>query len=432
MTLNPPLRLAATLVGVLTACGPNLPALEVANRVPDADPRAAGQTLFLRGTFGTEQLGQWPPADFMRALMDDEPEVFGDQFARFGFVADPDSEFPIGFARGTADKTQVHETCALCHVGRLPDGRVWLGLPSSTLDFARFRAEVDARWVAAGNPSQLGEVERSKLGAYGPGRTAADSARYPKPVPADFPPYFRLGARTHLNYMGTGQNLRTETYFSINAFGAGAPNPETAVVPLPDEAVVETFLAFLGSLEPPPPPARDPGQVAAGRAVYEREGCGDCHHVGDIAADGVVTIDTSTGARDRRPGEDPRYPRGSVTTSRAHRVLQDGDPDAPSDDDRIGDLVALILDRGLAVRRTDGYRVSLLAGLAYTAPYLHNGSVPTLEALLSPVAERPRTFERDGFVVDTSLPGNDNGGHTFGATLSAADKAALIAYLESL
>jgi hypothetical protein len=76
--------------------------------------------------------------------------------------------------------------------------------------------------------------------------------------------------------------------------------------------------------------------------------------------------------------------------------------------------------------------VSLLAGLAYTAPYLHNGSVPTLEALLSPVSERPRRFDRGGFVVDVTLPGNDNGGHTFGTQLSAADKAALIAYLESL
>ena len=432
MTPNPSPRHAAPLLALLAACGQGLPALEIANLVPEADPRAAGQTLFLRATFGTEQLGQWPPADFLLALMEDEPEVFGDQFARFGFVADPDGEFPLGLARGTADRTQVHETCALCHVGRLPDGRVWLGLPSSTLDLARLRAEVDARWVAAGNPSLFGEVERRKLAAYGPGRTAADSARYPKPVPADFPPYFRLGARTHLNYMGTGQNLRTETYFSINAFGAGAPNPETAVVPLPDEAVVETLLAFFGALEPPPPPARDATQVASGRAVFEREGCGGCHHVGDIAADGVVTIDTSTGARDRRPGEDPRYPRGSITTSRAHRVLQDGDPDAPSDDDRIGDLVALILDRGLAVRRTDGYRVSLLAGLAYTAPYLHNGSVPTLEALLSPVSERPRRFDRGGFVVDVTLPGNDNGGHTFGTQLSAMDKAALIAYLESL
>ena len=65
-----------------------------------------------------------------------------------------------------------------------------------------------------------------------------------------------------------------------------------------------------------------------------------------------------------------------------------------------------------------------------TAPFLHNGSVPTVYDLLSPVADRPKTFrvgsrEYDteklglkqpdsGFwVFDTSKPGNRNTGHEF-------------------
>ena len=76
------------------------------------------------------------------------------------------------------------------------------------------------------------------------------------------------------------------------------------------------------------------------------------------------------------------------------------------------------------------YKPRPLAGMWATAPFLHNGSVPTIYDLLSPVAERPKTFrvgsrEYDpvklglkppdsGFwVFDTSLDGNHNTGHEF-------------------
>jgi|GEM_PF-100843 len=78
------------------------------------------------------------------------------------------------------------------------------------------------------------------------------------------------------------------------------------------------------------------------------------------------------------------------------------------------------------------YKPRPLAGMWATAPFLHNGSVPTVYDLLSPVAERPKTFrvgsrEYDpvklglqqpdsGFwVFDTSLDGNHNTGHEFNA-----------------
>ncbi|MBA3885180.1 MAG: hypothetical protein H0X67_05540 [Acidobacteria bacterium] len=82
------------------------------------------------------------------------------------------------------------------------------------------------------------------------------------------------------------------------------------------------------------------------------------------------------------------------------------------------------------------YRAKTLKGIWATAPYLHNGSVPSLHGLLLPAEQRPRTFllgtkEYDpiklGFVVDgprfltpahmvpftydTSLLGNWNTGH---------------------
>jgi len=79
-------------------------------------------------------------------------------------------------------------------------------------------------------------------------------------------------------------------------------------------------------------------------------------------------------------------------------------------------------------------RVPPLAGVRASAPYLHNGSVPTLRALLEPAPRRPVTFPLGaaGFVFDTRLPGNRNIGHEFGTTLSPREKDDLVAFLESL
>ena len=77
------------------------------------------------------------------------------------------------------------------------------------------------------------------------------------------------------------------------------------------------------------------------------------------------------------------------------------------------------------------YKVRPLNGVWATPPYLHNGSVPTVYDLLSPVDERPKQFylgnrEYDpvklgyktdeltnGFLFDTSIRGNANTGHEF-------------------
>jgi hypothetical protein len=79
-------------------------------------------------------------------------------------------------------------------------------------------------------------------------------------------------------------------------------------------------------------------------------------------------------------------------------------------------------------------RAAPLVGLAASAPYLHNGSVPSLGALLDPPSKRPLTFPlgKADFVFDTRLPGNGNQGHDFGTSLSAAEKSDLVAFLRSL
>ncbi|MCU1229017.1 MAG: hypothetical protein JWO97_1901 [Acidobacteria bacterium] len=96
------------------------------------------------------------------------------------------------------------------------------------------------------------------------------------------------------------------------------------------------------------------------------------------------------------------------------------------------------------------YKARPLDGIWATAPYLHNGSVPSLRDLLMPVAQRPATFfvgsrefdpvnvgfdssPGDGrFKFDTTIDGNHNTGHTWGTNLKQPEVDALIEYLKSL
>jgi hypothetical protein len=108
------------------------------------------------------------------------------------------------------------------------------------------------------------------------------------------------------------------------------------------------------------------------------------------------------------------------------------------------------LPQPYAPRSATDLKAGPLAGIWATGPYLHNGSVPTVYELLSPVAERRAVFwtggreldrERLGFAsdevagrfrFDTSLPGNRNTGHLYPPQgLSRAERLAIIEYLKT-
>ena len=101
-----------------------------------------------------------------------------------------------------------------------------------------------------------------------------------------------------------------------------------------------------------------------------------------------------------------------------------------------------------------GYLAPPLDGIWITAPYLHNGSVPSLEAVLNS-AIRPkywsRSFEKpqynydnpgwvfsvheqptDRIIYNTTLPGYGNYGHYFGDKLTNTERKAVIEYLKTL
>ena len=101
------------------------------------------------------------------------------------------------------------------------------------------------------------------------------------------------------------------------------------------------------------------------------------------------------------------------------------------------------------------YEARVLQGIWATAPYLHNGSVPTLTELLKPSAQRVKQFKLGpaydpvnvGLAVDQTQfdytvtttdcsnlnSGNSNCGHEYGTTqLTDPEKKALLEYLKTL
>ena len=95
-----------------------------------------------------------------------------------------------------------------------------------------------------------------------------------------------------------------------------------------------------------------------------------------------------------------------------------------------------------------------MQGIWATAPYLHNGSVPTLAELLKPASQRVKSFKigpaydtvNIGLAVEQTQfnftltttdcsdlnSGRSNCGHEFGTSLSDAEKKALLEYLKTL
>lgn len=127
---------------------------------------------------------------------------------------------------------------------------------------------------------------------------------------------------------------------------------------------------------------------------------------------------------------------------------------ATVDPDRVAQLKRCLSDDSPIL----GYKFRPLTGIWATAPYLHNGSVPTLYDLLLPPSDRPKSFyagtrefdpvkvgfktgpsAENGFLFrvfdDQGKPiqGNLNFGHDYNnASLSEADREALVEYMKGL
>ncbi len=202
------------------------------------------------------------------------------------------------------------------------------------------------------------------------------------------------------------------------------------------------------SLQPKAYPFENHGDIAKGADLY-KSACASCH--GTYVNGALV-----------QPA--PACMMGDPVAMKANQVGTDPFRAAAMD----AKFVAALNDFGVAgglwnsnaFRSTGSYLCPPLDGIWARAPYLHNGSVPTLEALLGP-GPRPSTFWRGSaaylpteggfayqptpsgqsslFAYDTSKDGNGNQGHSSKAgegSIRAFDDpeelSALVAYLYTL
>ena len=117
-------------------------------------------------------------------------------------------------------------------------------------------------------------------------------------------------------------------------------------------------------------------------------------------------------------------------------------------------MIKLPMTPAQSAPRTNVYEARVLQGIWAAAPYLHNGSVPTLADLLRPAAQRPTSFKvgpaydpttiglatdqiASSFTLRTTdcadrASGNSVCGHEYGTRLPERDKKALLEYLKTL
>ena len=436
---------------------------------------------FKYGSIGADKLGL--PVALLRAMplvCKDLLPAGADPNTRpleaFGMIYEAGHDLPIGFSTRRLPIIGMQlagTTCSTCHTATVretpesPRSTVYMGAPNARFDVQRWNAFLlgcisDTSKFNATNLSrafdQLGiygldrflayktsfiraftDDLRLKLdkvvtdGDWGPGRDDAiglsaalllDPKHQPTiAAPIDYPAVWNQKARRGhaLHWDGaSGSAMERNVLVSV-----GAGTPKTAV-PLESIGAIQNWLENIEA--PKYPFAIDASLLARGAEVFAAQ-CQSCHGAGGDKLFQVVAVSEL--------GTDPN--RVSVITEAAITDINN------------------LSGTGWAFdnfRKTDGYLSSLLDGIWLRAPYLHNGSVPTLRDLLAPPAERPATFYRGsdvynktdvGFVsnvagegakrytlIDTSRQGNRNGGHVYGTTLPQADKDALLEYLKTL
>jgi len=162
------------------------------------------------------------------------------------------------------------------------------------------------------------------------------------------------------------------------AFGTGAV-PTT--IDRDSLAFIATWLSSPRNAPPRWPFEIDQVLAARGRGLYA-EYCAACHGKDgrDFSGARVGKVEPI----DKIATDPCRLDNYSYELSREQGNLYSGYPE----------------ERFRRFRKTDGYANAPLDGLWLRAPYLHNGSVPTLRDLLEPSEKRPRVFYRGYDVVD--------------------------------
>ena len=263
----------------------------------------------------------------------------------------------------------------------------------------------------------------------------------PVPAPIDIKSVNWATERFHANWDGNqGASSRTL------ASGASATGDPRMV----NVRIHEPLNPFIDNLPPPPYPfpSVDLARAVEGKAIF-KDKCSGCHAplnktIYPVSKLGVDPNRSMVNTSVSRYGLAALVVEACTIYERNHQGQPGADWCKPKGDwqARLDEYFRDTPRR--VVEGTNGYKADALRGIWAQAPYLHNGSVPTIGQLMCP-STRPARFLRgnvfydeamvgfewaeqpaaryspfDSILIkeyDTSVPGKANTGHTYGEDL---------------
>jgi mono/diheme cytochrome c family protein len=364
----------------------------------------------------------------------------------------------------------VSANCMMCHAGRI-NGELVIGLGAADRDFTQDQVSLlDSAMNLLSDPTEKMELQRfrDRMAAIQPysrpltvGVNPADTLTaalfahrdpatlawsneplLPLPpavaVPVDVPPWWRMNKKHAMFYNASGRGDHARIMMAASLLCT----ENVAEARMIDEAFVDVRAWIESNVAPPKWPfgAIDTDLAATGERVFKAT-CAKCH--GTYGPDGV-------------------YPNQLVP------LADIGTDDAlVQGETQFGErftewFAASFWGETSRLEPHLGYVAPPLDGIWATAPYLHNGSVPTIATLLDS-SKRPRywsrSFESTDYdaaalgwdfaeldhgqagepterarvkIYDTTLQGYGNGGHTFGDDLDDGERRAVLEYLKTL
>lgn len=258
-----------------------------------------------------------------------------------------------------------------------------------------------------------------------------------KPLPVSVPPWWRMSKKNAMFYTAAGRGDHARLMILASALCTDSVEEARRI-----DAYAPDIRAYLASIEPPRWPFELDRKLAErGRAVFERN-CAACH-----GTYGASSTYPNLVLSHEEVGTDPLLAM-RATDGSEERFLRWVQQSFYGENARLAPA--------------PGYMAPPLDAVWATAPYLHNGSVPTLDTLLDS-SKRPKYWVRsmDGGdydrrrlgwsftalrhgkegekeakrrsrIYDTTLPGYSNHGHTFGDALTQEERESILEYLKTL
>jgi hypothetical protein len=395
----------------------------------------------------------WKPE--IRTKPDNYAQAFMDHYGLHPAPYD-NNGLPMGLRQGNAPFVGkgLASDCMLCHAGSIA-GKSVIGLGNSALDVhavfeeliwaSGINKQLPFTFSNARGTSEAGAFAVFLLSLRNPDlsfRTKMLDLGLRDDMCEDVPAWWHLKKKKTMYFTGTAS---AHSVRSLMQFALSPPNSLEFFTK--EEATFKDIQAYLLTLSAPKYPLPIDNALADKGAKIFTETCARCHGTyGEkwTYPNKIVPIDEIGTDRRRFEGFSKEWADHYNKSWLAQEKHSGGE--------------------GYAVTAPKGYQAPPLDGIWATAPYFHNGSVPTVYHVLNSKA-RPKIFTRsfktdlDAYdavklgwkvqeldrgpdqtlpaferrkVYDTTQPGRNNGGHTFGDDLKEEERQAVIEYLKTL